>query len=195
MEEEEEETEPVDLIGDRLKEDVVSRGADAAPRPRCWQWALPLSHGAGFAEPPASSLARAERPAAAPGRQRRKCTLLGVLDLSAGFGGHSATASARVVVPVTGQGPSPSRGRDWGSPAHILLSLQVQPPDPTSIRVLRGHQLPVTCLVISPDDRFIFSASKDGALIKCKCSLGDATGCLPSLSPAGTLQQQDHECP
>ncbi|KAF1420379.1 U3 small nucleolar RNA-interacting protein 2, partial [Spheniscus humboldti] len=55
-----------------------------------------------------------------------------------------------------------------GSPAHVLLSLQVQPPDPASIRVLRGHQLPVTCLVISPDDRFIFSASKDGSLIKCK---------------------------
>ncbi|NXK03925.1 U3IP2 protein, partial [Herpetotheres cachinnans] len=51
---------------------------------------------------------------------------------------------------------------------HIPLSLQVQPPDPASIRVLRGHQLPVTCLVISPDDRFIFSASKDGSLIKCK---------------------------
>ncbi|NXT24343.1 U3IP2 protein, partial [Syrrhaptes paradoxus] len=55
-----------------------------------------------------------------------------------------------------------------GSPAHIPLSLQVQPPDPASIRMLRGHQLPVTCLVISPDDRFIFSASKDGSLIKCK---------------------------
>ncbi|XP_074951517.1 uncharacterized protein LOC142058259 [Phalacrocorax aristotelis] len=59
------------------------------------------------------------------------------------------------------------------------------PPDPASIRVLRGHQLPVTCLVISPDDRFIFSASKDGSLIKCKCSLGAATGCSPSLNPAG----------
>ncbi|NXD03693.1 U3IP2 protein, partial [Certhia familiaris] len=51
---------------------------------------------------------------------------------------------------------------------HILLFLQVQPPDPARIRVLRGHQLPVTCLAISPDDRFIFSASKDGSLIKCK---------------------------
>lgn len=56
-----------------------------------------------------------------------------------------------------------------GGPAHIPLFLQVQPPDPASIRVLRGHQLPVTCLVISPDDRFIFSASKDGTVIKCKC--------------------------
>ncbi|NXI38790.1 U3IP2 protein, partial [Galbula dea] len=49
-----------------------------------------------------------------------------------------------------------------------LVAKDVQPPDPASIRVLRGHQLPVTCLVISPDDKFIFSASKDGSLIKCK---------------------------
>ncbi|KAM6121261.1 U3 small nucleolar RNA-interacting protein 2 [Pterocles gutturalis] len=48
------------------------------------------------------------------------------------------------------------------------VAKDVQPPDPASIRMLRGHQLPVTCLVISPDDRFIFSASKDGSLIKCK---------------------------
>ncbi|NXL31510.1 U3IP2 protein, partial [Glaucidium brasilianum] len=67
-------------------------------------------------------------------------------------------------------------GRGRGSPAHIPLSLQVQPPDPASIRVLRGHQLPVTCLVISPDDRFIFSASKDGSLIKCKCFFGATPG-------------------
>ncbi|KAI1234416.1 U3 small nucleolar RNA-interacting protein 2 [Lamprotornis superbus] len=49
-----------------------------------------------------------------------------------------------------------------------LVAKDVQPPDPARIRVLRGHQLPVTCLVISPDDRFIFSSSKDGSLIKCK---------------------------
>ncbi|NWV77962.1 U3IP2 protein, partial [Dasyornis broadbenti] len=49
-----------------------------------------------------------------------------------------------------------------------LVAKNVQPPDPASICVLRGHQLPVTCLVISPDNRYIFSASKDGSLIKCK---------------------------
>ncbi|NXL44747.1 U3IP2 protein, partial [Podilymbus podiceps] len=78
--------------------------------------------------------------------------------------------------PAPGAGPagrvrarySHAWGRGQGRPAHIPLSLQVQPPDPASIRMLRGHQLPVTCLVISPDDRFIFSASKDGSLIKCK---------------------------
>ncbi|NXY80027.1 U3IP2 protein, partial [Glareola pratincola] len=72
--------------------------------------------------------------------------------------------------------PAPGAGAPAGrprapipslTPPHIPLSLQVQPPDPASIRVLRGHQLPVTCLVISPDDRFIFSASKDGTVIKC----------------------------
>lgn len=68
-------------------------------------------------------------------------------------------------------------GRVLDSPAHVLLFLQVQPPDPARIRVLRGHQLAVTCLVISPDDRFIFSASKDGSLIKCKCLPGAVTGC------------------
>ncbi|XP_061202884.1 U3 small nucleolar RNA-interacting protein 2 [Neopsephotus bourkii] len=66
-----------------------------------------------------------------------------------------------------------------------LVAKDVQPPDPASIRVLRGHQLPVTCVVISPDDRFIFSASKDGSLIKCKCSLEAVTGSSHSSRAIG----------
>ncbi|XP_071611880.1 U3 small nucleolar RNA-interacting protein 2 [Heliangelus exortis] len=65
-----------------------------------------------------------------------------------------------------------------------LVAKEVQPPDPTSIRELRGHRLPVTCLVISPDDKFIFSASKDGSLIKCKYSLGAIAVFNPGLNPA-----------
>ncbi|XP_061473904.1 U3 small nucleolar RNA-interacting protein 2 [Rhineura floridana] len=42
----------------------------------------------------------------------------------------------------------------------------LQPPDTSQIRVLRGHQLPITCLVISPDDKCIFSAAKDCSIIK-----------------------------
>ncbi|KFQ93516.1 U3 small nucleolar RNA-interacting protein 2, partial [Nipponia nippon] len=57
-----------------------------------------------------------------------------------------------------------------------LVAKDVQPPDPASVRVLRGHQLPVTCLVISPDDRFIFSAPKDGSLIKCKWEVESGKG-------------------
>uniref|UniRef100_A0A672IAH6 U3 small nucleolar RNA-interacting protein 2 n=1 Tax=Salarias fasciatus TaxID=181472 RepID=A0A672IAH6_SALFA len=39
-------------------------------------------------------------------------------------------------------------------------------PDASEIRVLRGHKLPITCLVISPDDKCIFSAAKDCSIIK-----------------------------
>nr|XP_028574561.1 U3 small nucleolar RNA-interacting protein 2 [Podarcis muralis] len=42
----------------------------------------------------------------------------------------------------------------------------LQPPDASEIRVLRGHQLPITCLVITPDDKYIFSAAKDCSIIK-----------------------------
>ncbi|NWI39892.1 U3IP2 protein, partial [Picathartes gymnocephalus] len=76
-----------------------------------------------------------------------------------------------------------------GSLSHILCFLQVQPPDPARIRVLRGHQLPVTCLVISPDDRFIFSASKDGSLIKCKLPEGDC-----DAFPAGEVESGKRLC-
>jgi WD domain, G-beta repeat. len=36
------------------------------------------------------------------------------------------------------------------------------------MKCLRGHKLSVTCVVISSDDKYIFSASKDGAIIKCE---------------------------
>lgn len=48
------------------------------------------------------------------------------------------------------------------------LSAQIQAPAPTDIRVLRGHQLSITCLVITPDDQAIFSAAKDCTIIKCE---------------------------
>uniref|UniRef100_A0A8C7MWH5 U3 small nucleolar RNA-interacting protein 2 n=1 Tax=Oncorhynchus kisutch TaxID=8019 RepID=A0A8C7MWH5_ONCKI len=55
------------------------------------------------------------------------------------------------------------------SPLHVSLcchGLQLLPPDVSEIRLLRGHKLPVTCLVISPDDQYVFSASKDCSIIK-----------------------------
>ncbi|XP_008103296.2 U3 small nucleolar RNA-interacting protein 2 isoform X1 [Anolis carolinensis] len=42
----------------------------------------------------------------------------------------------------------------------------LQPPEASDIRILRGHQLPITCLVISPDDKCIFSGAKDCSIIK-----------------------------
>ncbi|XP_013919340.1 PREDICTED: U3 small nucleolar RNA-interacting protein 2 [Thamnophis sirtalis] len=46
------------------------------------------------------------------------------------------------------------------------IANSLQPPDIPDIKILRGHQLPITCLVISPDDKYIFSASKDCSIIK-----------------------------
>ncbi|NXO73595.1 U3IP2 protein, partial [Phainopepla nitens] len=109
------------------------------------------------------------------------------------LGESRLAAGPRGAAPGAGPGPHALEGavlgysRAWGrvlrSPAHILLFLQVQPPDPARICVLRGHQLPVTCLVISPDDRFIFSASKDGSLIKCKWEV--ASGKRLCVVPGG----------
>ncbi|XP_071082885.1 U3 small nucleolar RNA-interacting protein 2-like [Haliotis cracherodii] len=42
----------------------------------------------------------------------------------------------------------------------------LESPDLTQLRELRGHKLPVTCVVISPDSKHIFSGSKDCSLIK-----------------------------
>lgn len=54
------------------------------------------------------------------------------------------------------------------------LPAQIQAPAPADIRILRGHQLSVTCLVITPDDLAIFSAAKDCTIIKCECLGGRA---------------------
>uniref|UniRef100_A0A8B9P6W7 U3 small nucleolar RNA-interacting protein 2 n=1 Tax=Apteryx owenii TaxID=8824 RepID=A0A8B9P6W7_APTOW len=79
-----------------------------------------------------------------------------------------------------------TRERPCSQPA---LSVQVQPPDPASIRVLRGHQLPITCLVISPDDKFIFSAAKDGSIIKWEVESGKRLCVVPG-GKKGTEEQQ-----
>lgn len=49
--------------------------------------------------------------------------------------------------------------------------VQLIAPDPAEIRLLRGHKLSVTCLVITPDEKHIFSASKDCSIIKCNYAL------------------------
>lgn len=47
-----------------------------------------------------------------------------------------------------------------------LVAKDLTQPDASEIRLLRGHKLPITCLVISPDDKSIFSAAKDCSIIK-----------------------------
>ena len=46
--------------------------------------------------------------------------------------------------------------------------MQYLAPSEDAIRVLKGHQLPVTCVTVTPDDKYIYSGSKDCCIIKCK---------------------------
>ena len=40
--------------------------------------------------------------------------------------------------------------------------------DVNATRVFKGHQLPVTSVAMTPDDKYIYSGSKDCCIIKCK---------------------------
>ncbi|KAI4880993.1 hypothetical protein NFI96_012562 [Prochilodus magdalenae] len=53
-----------------------------------------------------------------------------------------------------------------------LIAKELIAPDPAEIRLLRGHKLSVTCLVITPDEKYIFSASKDCSIIKWEAESG-----------------------
>ncbi|XP_021264892.1 U3 small nucleolar RNA-interacting protein 2 [Numida meleagris] len=68
----------------------------------------------------------------------------------------------------------------------------VCPPAPAAIRVLRGHQQPVTCLVISPDDKFIFSAAKDGSIIKWEVESGKRLCVVPGGKKSMEGQPMGH---
>ncbi|XP_068702337.1 U3 small nucleolar RNA-interacting protein 2-like isoform X1 [Montipora foliosa] len=61
-----------------------------------------------------------------------------------------------------------------------VASQYIQPPQ-DAVRVLKGHQLSVTCLCVSPDDKFVFSGSKDCSIIKWDietgCKQGKISGC------------------
>uniref|UniRef100_A0A2K6AI85 U3 small nucleolar RNA-interacting protein 2 n=1 Tax=Mandrillus leucophaeus TaxID=9568 RepID=A0A2K6AI85_MANLE len=59
------------------------------------------------------------------------------------------------------------------------LSAQIQAPASADIRVLRGHQLSITCLVITPDDSAIFSAAKDCTIIKWSMESGRKLHVIP----------------
>ncbi|KAL6464340.1 hypothetical protein MHYP_G00266570 [Metynnis hypsauchen] len=54
-----------------------------------------------------------------------------------------------------------------------LMAKELVVPDPAEIRLLRGHKLSVTCLVITPDEKYIFSASKDSSIIKWEVESGE----------------------
>ncbi|KAL1265991.1 hypothetical protein QQF64_004018 [Cirrhinus molitorella] len=53
-----------------------------------------------------------------------------------------------------------------------MIAKELIAPDPAEIKLLRGHKLSVTCLIISPDEKYIFSASKDCSIIKWEVESG-----------------------
>ncbi|TFK00856.1 ryanodine receptor 1 [Platysternon megacephalum] len=73
-----------------------------------------------------------------------------------------------------------------------LIAKDLQPPDTAAIRVLRGHQLPITCLVISPDDKCIFSAAKDCSIIKWDVESGKKLHVIPGGKKGTEAQHVGH---
>ncbi|KAI8504098.1 pre-rRNA processing protein [Branchiostoma belcheri] len=52
------------------------------------------------------------------------------------------------------------------------VAAQYIPPTPADIQVLRGHQLPLTCLVISSDSKHVYTGAKDCSIIKWNVAEG-----------------------
>eukprot|EP00069_Balaena_mysticetus_P018601 bmy_11541T0 len=72
------------------------------------------------------------------------------------------------------------------------VAKEIQAPDPADIRILRGHQLSITCLVITPDDLAIFSASKDCTIIKWSVESGRKLHVIPRAKKGAEGQPSGH---
>ncbi|XP_042521977.1 U3 small nucleolar RNA-interacting protein 2 [Dipodomys spectabilis] len=72
------------------------------------------------------------------------------------------------------------------------VAREIQTPDPAAIRVLRGHQLSITCLVVTPDDSAIFSAAKDCTIIKWSVESGRKLHVIPRAKKATEGQPTGH---
>uniref|UniRef100_A0A8C5KES3 U3 small nucleolar RNA-interacting protein 2 n=1 Tax=Jaculus jaculus TaxID=51337 RepID=A0A8C5KES3_JACJA len=72
------------------------------------------------------------------------------------------------------------------------VAKEIQAPAPTDIRVLRGHQLSITCLVITPDDKAIFSAAKDCTIIKWSVESGRKLHVIPRVKKGAEGQPRGH---
>lgn len=72
------------------------------------------------------------------------------------------------------------------------VAKEIQAPAPTDIRVLRGHQLSITCLVITPDDLAIFSAAKDCTIIKWSVESGRKLRVIPRAKKGTQGQPPGH---
>lgn len=71
--------------------------------------------------------------------------------------------------------------------AHKLIE-----PDTKSFKILKGHRLPLTAVSISSDNKVIFSASKDGCIIKWELSSGIKLGKIPVLKKSEKTLHKGH---
>ncbi|KAB1264433.1 U3 small nucleolar RNA-interacting protein 2 [Camelus dromedarius] len=72
------------------------------------------------------------------------------------------------------------------------VAKEVQAPAPADIRILRGHQLSITCLVITPDDLAIFSAAKDCTIIKWSVESGRKLHVIPRAKKGADGKPSSH---
>lgn len=72
------------------------------------------------------------------------------------------------------------------------VAKEIQTPGPADIQVLRGHQLSITCLVITPDDLAIFSAAKDCTIIKWSVETGRKLHVIPRAKNGAEGQALGH---
>uniref|UniRef100_A0A3B4B204 U3 small nucleolar RNA-interacting protein 2 n=1 Tax=Periophthalmus magnuspinnatus TaxID=409849 RepID=A0A3B4B204_9GOBI len=73
-----------------------------------------------------------------------------------------------------------------------LIAKDLLSPDESEIRVLRGHKLSITCLVISTDEKYIFSASKDCSIIKWDVPSGKRLHTIKGVRKGSGDQQVGH---
>jgi len=75
---------------------------------------------------------------------------------------------------------------------HKDVASQYVAPTSVDVTVCRGHQLPVTCVVISPDGRYIFSGSKDCSIIKWSVETGKKVHVIPRCRKGPVQKTNGH---
>jgi len=72
---------------------------------------------------------------------------------------------------------------------HKFVASRLLEPDATTFRVLKGHRLPLTAVVISDDGKFIFSASKCGLIIKWDLTSGSKLGSIQRKASKNSTEE------
>lgn len=60
------------------------------------------------------------------------------------------------------------------------IASQYCEPDPATVKQLKGHRLSVTCLAVTPDDKFVYTGSKDCSIIKWRLDTFSKDYVIPS---------------